>query len=283
MKGGRIMPVNVRSNNGEVAISVRRLVKKYKDVVAVNDISFSVNKSEFFAFLGPNGAGKTTTIKILCTLIRQTSGDVYINGYDTIKNRKDVRMSIGLVFQDPTLDNDLSALENLNFHAKLYGMNRKNVRERIDHILDFIDLYDYKDKPIKLLSGGMKRRLEVGRGLLHSPSVLFLDEPTAGLDIQTRINMWDFIDKLRKEEETTIFLTTHYIEEAENCDRIAVIDKGKIIAIDTPSELKKSVKSEDGKIPTLSDAFISLVGRKVRGEAGTAIDRMRELNRVLRR
>ncbi|HEC25538.1 MAG TPA: ATP-binding cassette domain-containing protein [bacterium] len=277
------MPVNVRSNNGEVAISVRRLVKKYKDVVAVNDISFSVNKSEFFAFLGPNGAGKTTTIKILCTLIRQTSGDVYINGYDTIKNRKDVRMSIGLVFQDPTLDNDLSALENLNFHAKLYGMNRKNVRERIDHILDFIDLYDYKDKPIKLLSGGMKRRLEVGRGLLHSPSVLFLDEPTAGLDIQTRINMWDFIDKLRKEEETTIFLTTHYIEEAENCDRIAVIDKGKIIAIDTPSELKKSVKSEDGKIPTLSDAFISLVGRKVRGEAGTAIDRMRELNRVLRR
>lgn len=277
------MPVNVRSNNGEVAISVRRLVKKYKDVVAVNDISFSVNKSEFFAFLGPNGAGKTTTIKILCTLIRQTSGNVYINGYDTIKNRKDVRMSIGLVFQDPTLDNDLSALENLSFHAKLYGMDRDTVKERINHILDFIDLYGCKDKPVKLLSGGMKRRLEVGRGLLHSPSVLFLDEPTAGLDIQTRINMWDFIDKLRKEEETTVFLTTHYIEEAENCDRIAVIDKGEIIAIDTPSELKKSVKSKDGKIPTLSDAFISLVGREVRGEAGTAIDRMRELNRVLRR
>ncbi|MFW0884724.1 ABC transporter ATP-binding protein [Candidatus Acidulodesulfobacterium sp. H_13] len=277
------MPVNVRSNNSEVAVSVMRLVKKYKDVVAVNDISFSVNKGEFFAFLGPNGAGKTTTIKILCTLIRQTSGNVYINGYDTIRNRKDVRMSIGLVFQDPTLDNDLSALENLNFHARLYGMNRESVGERIDHILDFIDLYDYKDKPIKLLSGGMKRRLEVGRGLLHSPSVLFLDEPTAGLDIQTRINMWDFIDKLRKEEETTVFLTTHYIEEAENCDRIAVIDKGKIIAIDTPSELKKSVKSKDGNVPTLSDAFISLVGREVRGEAGTAIDRMRELNRVLRR
>jgi ABC-2 type transport system ATP-binding protein len=272
------MPVNF-----EFAILVEHLVKKYKDITAVDDISFSVNKGEFFAFLGPNGAGKTTTIKILCTLIRQTSGIAYINGYNTLTNRKDVRKSIGLVFQDPTLDNDLSAYENLNFHAKLYGMDKKRIKGRIDYILNFIDLYNYKDKPVKLLSGGMKRRLEVGRGLLHSPSVLFLDEPTVGLDIQTRINMWGFIDKLRKEEQTTIFLTTHYIEEAENCDKIAIIDNGRIIAIDTPSELKKLVESKNGEIPTLSDVFISLVGKGIREETGTAIDRMRELSRALKR
>ncbi len=272
------MPVNF-----EFAILVEHLVKKYKDITAVDDISFSVNKGEFFAFLGPNGAGKTTTIKILCALVRQTSGIAYINGYNTLTNRKDVRKSIGLVFQDPTLDNDLSAYENLNFHAKLYGMDKKRIKERIDYMLNFIDLYNYKDKPVKLLSGGMKRRLEVGRGLLHSPSVLFLDEPTVGLDIQTRINMWGFIDRLRKEEQTTIFLTTHYIEEAENCDKIAIIDNGRIIAIDTPSELKKLVESKNGKIPTLSDVFISLVGKEIREESGTAIDRMRELSRALKR
>ena len=267
--------------NNESAITVERLVKKYKDLTAVDDISFSVKKGEFFAFLGPNGAGKTTTIKILCTLVRQTSGDAYINGYNTIADKKEVRKSIGLVFQDPTLDNDLSAYENLNFHAKLYGMDKSAVKERIDYILNFIDLYGYKDKPVKLLSGGMKRRLEVGRGLLHSPSVLFLDEPTVGLDIQTRINMWDFINRLRKEEQTTVFLTTHYIEEAENCDKIAIIDNGKIIAMDTPSALKKLVESRRGEIPTLSDVFISLVGREIREENGSATDRMREFSKVL--
>ena len=267
--------------NNESAITVERLVKKYKDLTAVDDISFSVKKGEFFAFLGPNGAGKTTTIKILCTLVRQTGGDAYINGYNTIADKKEVRKSIGLVFQDPTLDNDLSAYENLNFHAKLYGMDKSAVKERIDYILNFIDLYGYKDKPVKLLSGGMKRRLEVGRGLLHSPSVLFLDEPTVGLDIQTRINMWDFINRLRKEEQTTVFLTTHYIEEAENCDKIAIIDNGKIIAIDTPSALKKLVESGRGEIPTLSDVFISLVGREIREENGSATDRMREFSKVL--
>ena len=269
--------------NNEYAVAVEHLVKKYKDVIAVNDISFSVDKGDFFAFLGPNGAGKTTTIKILCTLIRQTSGTAYINGYNTATDRKDVRKSIGLVFQDPTLDNDLSAYENLNFHAKLYGMDKRLIKERINYILNFIDLYNYKDKPVKLLSGGMKRRLEVGRGLLHSPSVLFLDEPTVGLDIQTRLNMWDFINKLRKEERTTVFLTTHYIEEAENCNKIAIIDKGKIIAIDTPAELKKLVESKNGEIPTLSDVFISLVGKEIREETGSAIDRMREFSKVLRR
>lgn len=271
------------SDNFEFAILVEHLVRKYKDVIAVNDISFSVNKGEFFAFLGPNGAGKTTTIKILCALVRQTSGTAYINGYDTVSSGRDVRRSIGLVFQDPTLDNDLSAYENLNFHAKLYGMDKKYTKDRINYMLNFIDLYNYKDKPVKLLSGGMKRRLEVGRGLLHSPSVLFLDEPTVGLDVQTRINMWGFIDRLRKEERTTIFLTTHYIEEAETCDKIAVMDNGKIVAMGTPSELKKSIKSTDGNAPTLSDAFISLVGKEIREESGTATDRMREFSRMLKR
>ena len=269
--------------NEEYAVKVERLVKKYKDLTAVDDISFTVKKGEFFAFLGPNGAGKTTTIKILCTLVRQTSGYAYINGYNTLIDPKEVRKSIGLVFQDPTLDNDLSAYENLNFHAKLYGMNKSAIKDRIDYILNFIDLYGYKDKPVKLLSGGMKRRLEVGRGLLHSPSVLFLDEPTVGLDIQTRINMWDFINRLRKEERTTVFLTTHYIEEAENCDNIAIIDNGKIIAIDTPSALKKSVESKTNQIATLSDVFISLVGREIREETGSALDRMRKFSKALKR
>ncbi len=160
----------------------------------------------------------------------------------------------------------------------------KNLHQtRGDYILNFIDLYDYKDKPVKLLSGGMKRRLEVGRGLLHSPSVIFLDEPTVGLDIQTRINMWDFINKLRTEEKTTVFLTTHYIEEAENCDKIAIIDNGKIIAIDSPSALKKMVESKHGEIPTLSDVFISLVGKEIREETGSATDRMRQFSKVLKR
>ncbi len=273
----------MRENGETAAVKVENLVKKYKDVTAVNDISFTVNKGDFFAFLGPNGAGKTTTIKILCTLILPTSGNAYINGYDTAKDKKKVRKSIGLVFQDPTLDNDLSAYENLSFHAKLYGMEKKAAKERIDYILNFIDLYEYRDKPVKRLSGGMKRRLEVGRGLLHSPSVLFLDEPTVGLDIQTRINMWDFIDKLRIKEKTTVFLTTHYIEEAENCDKIAIIDHGKIVAIDSPQALKKLAESKHGEIPTLSDVFLSLVGREIRDETGSALDRMRQFGRALNR
>ncbi len=273
----------MQDNSVAAAVKVEHLVKKYKDFTAVNNISFTVERGDFFAFLGPNGAGKTTTIKILCTLILPTSGNAYINGYNTINDKKNVRKSIGLVFQDPTLDNDLSVYENLSFHAKLYGMKKKDANERIDYILNFIDLYEYKDKPVKRLSGGMKRRLEVGRGLLHSPSVLFLDEPTVGLDIQTRINMWDFINKLRIEEKTTVFLTTHYIEEAENCDKIAIIDHGKIIALDSPQVLKKLAESKYGEIPTLSDVFLSLVGKKIREESGSALDNMRQIGRVLRR
>ncbi len=270
------------ADNLNYAISVERLVKKYSDIFAVNDISFNVEKGEFFAFLGPNGAGKTTTIKILCTLIRQTGGTAYINGYNVAVDRKEVRKSIGLVFQEPTLDNELTAFENLLFHCELYGMEKKLAKGRIEYILDIIGLYSYKNKLVKYLSGGMKRRLEVGRGLLHSPAVLFLDEPTVGLDIQTRINMWNFIDSLRKAEKTTVFLTTHYIEEAEGCDRIAIIDNGKIIAQDTPDELKKLIESSHGEIPTLSDVFISLVGRQARDESGNSMDRMKEIGRILK-
>jgi ABC-2 type transport system ATP-binding protein len=267
-------------NDNYIAIKVQHLVKNYKDITAVNDISFEVNRGEFFAFLGPNGAGKTTTIKILCTIARQSSGQVFINGYNTLKDKYKVRLSIGLVFQDSTLDNDLSAYENLIFHTKLYGMEKKYAKERIDFILNFMDIYNHKNKLVKFLSGGMKRRLEVARGLLHSPAVLFLDEPTAGLDIQTRLNMWNFINKLRNEENVTVFLTTHYIEEAENCDRIAIIDNGKIVAIDTPESLKNIIKIEGGGIPTLSEVFISLVGKNVRYEEGTSLDRMREFGKV---
>ena len=269
--------------DNSISIKVEHIVKKYPDVIAVNDISFDVKKGEFFAFLGPNGAGKTTTIKILCTLSRQTSGKAYINDCDTIRERQRVRRSIGLVFQDPTLDNDLTAYENMMFHAELYGMEKKYAKDRINFILNFVDMYNYKNKAVKLFSGGMKRRLEVARGLIHSPAVLFLDEPTAGLDIQTRINIWEFINKLRTSENITIFLTTHYIEEAENCDRIAIIDRGKIIAINTPASLKDMLKKEDGAIPTLSDVFIYLVGKEIRDEKGTALDRMREFSKVLRR
>lgn len=272
-----------RNNPSDYAIIAEHLVKKYGDLTAVNDVSFEVKKGEFFAFLGPNGAGKTTTIKILCSLVRQTSGKAYINGYDTVADKKEVRKSIGLVFQDPTLDNDLSVYENLSFHASLYGMEKKRVKERIGYILNFIDLYNYKNKPVKQLSGGMKRRLEVGRGLLHSPAVLFLDEPTVGLDIQTRINMWNFIDGLRKEEKTTVFLTTHYIEEAENCDRIAIIDKGAVVAADTPVSLKNLVEKSGIELPTLSDVFISLVGKEIRDESGSAVERMRQFRKVLHR
>ncbi len=249
----------------------------------MNDISFEVKRGEFFAFLGPNGAGKTTTIKILCTLIRQSSGNAFINGYDNIKEKQNVRKSIGLVFQDPTLDNDLTVYENLMFHAELYGMEKNLAKERIDYLLNFIELYNFKNKLVKFLSGGMKRRLEVGRGLLHSPAVLFLDEPTVGLDIQTRINMWNFIDKLRDKEKITVFLTTHYIEEAENCDRIAIINEGKIVAIDSPSNLKNLIKHEDGGIPTLSDVFIYMVGKEIRNEAGTSTDRMREFSKIIKK
>ncbi len=222
-------------------IKVENLVKRFDDLTAVNDISFDVDEGTIFGFLGPNGAGKTTTINILCTLLYPTSGSASIAGHDCKKESSDVRKSIGIVFQDTTLDKDLTAYENLMFHSYLYNLKRSEMKERIHDALHFIGMYDRRDDLVKKFSGGMKRRLEVARGLLHRPRVLFLDEPTLGLDPQTRANLWELIVELPKKHNVTIFMTTHYMEEAEVCDKIAIIDNGRIIAVDTPDELKKTL------------------------------------------
>src|SRR3989304_2655501 len=234
-------------------IEVTDLVKRYNGLTAVNSISFEVKEGEFFGFLGPNGAGKTTTINILCTLLSQTSGKAEVNGFDCLKQPPQVRSSIGLVFQDITLDNELTAYENLKFHCYLYNMEKAKAEERIEVILHVVGLYDRKDDLVKKFSGGMKRRLEIARGLLHHPKVLFLDEPTLGLDPQTRAHIWEFINNLRKKEGITVFLTTHYMDEAEVCDRIAIIDHGRIIACGTPEELKKLIRGATIDLKTLDD------------------------------
>jgi ABC-2 type transport system ATP-binding protein len=222
-------------------IKVEHLVKRFDNVIAVNDISFEVEEGTIFGFLGPNGAGKTTTINILCTLLSPQSGRAFIAGYDCIKQPAEVRKAIGIVFQDTTLDKELPAYENLVFHAYLYNVPKNEMRERVYDALKFVGLYERKDDLVKKFSGGMKRRLEVARGLIHRPRVLFLDEPTLGLDPQSRTNLWEFITELPKKHNVTVFMTTHYMEEAEVCDRIAIIDNGKVIAMGSPDELKKTV------------------------------------------
>jgi len=221
------------------------LSKKFNDFTAVNKISFSVKKGEIFGFLGPNGAGKTTTIKMLITLLNPTEGSAEVAGYDIIKQRDDVRSKIGVVFQEPALDTELTGKENLDFHARMYGMNRGKRKNRIDEVLKLVDLEDKKDVFVRNYSGGMKRRLEIARGLMHSPTVLFLDEPTLGLDAQTRRAIWEYVKKMNQELETTIFLTTHYMDEADFlCDRIGIIDHGKILTIDTLDNIKNSVGND---------------------------------------
>lgn len=235
-------------------ISVKNLSKKFDGITAVDNISFEVEEGTIFGFLGPNGAGKTTTINILCTLLSPTSGSAFIAGHDCMKESSEVRKAIGIVFQDTTLDKDLTAYENLIFHAYLYNAAKNKMRDRVDNVLRFVDLYDRKDDLVKKFSGGMKRRLEVARGLIHWPRVLFLDEPTLGLDPQSRSNLWEFISELPVKHNVTIFMTTHYMEEAEVCDRIAIIDNGKIIAVGTPDELKKAVGGEVVYIRTTDNA-----------------------------
>ena len=225
----------------EHIIEVENLVKKFGDLLAVNDISFNVAPGEIFGFLGPNGAGKTTTINILCTLLRPTSGRASIAGLDVARQQSQVRQQIGLVFQDPSLDERLSALQNLRFHALVYSVPASVRGQRIEQLLRMMELWDKRNNKVQTYSGGMKRRLELARGLLHHPRVLFLDEPTLGLDPQTRNRMWEYILELRQQEGTTIFLTTHYMDEADKADRIAVIDYGKLIAMDTPAKLKGMV------------------------------------------
>ncbi len=235
-------------------IEVKDLVKSYNGTQAVSGVSFSVQAGETFGFLGPNGAGKTTTINILCTLLAPTSGTATVNGFDCSRQANDVRSSIGLVFQEMTLDNELTAYENLKFHCYLYGMQRALTEKRIDEMLEVVGLVDRKNALVKTFSGGMKRRLEIARGLTHRPKVLFLDEPTLGLDPQTRKHVWQFIEDLKKKEGNTVFMTTHYMEEAEACDRIVVIDKGRIIACDTPGNLKSSLSGDTIYLKTSDDS-----------------------------
>ncbi len=225
-------------------INVKNLTKQFKTVRAVDGISFAVNEGEVFGFLGPNGAGKTTTINILCTLLSPTAGSANIAGFDCAGEPDKVRAAIGLIFQDTTLDVGLTAYENLKFHAYLYNLDRKLTERRIDEMLSVVELGNRRHDLVKNFSGGMKRRLEIARGLLHYPRVLFLDEPTIGLDPQTRNTIWDFIGALRKKEKITVFMTTHYMEEAENCDRIAIMDHGRIIAEGTPAKLKTMVRGD---------------------------------------
>lgn len=242
------------------AIETRNLTKKFGDNIAVNNINLNVKKGEIFAFLGPNGAGKSTTIKMLTTVLFPTEGELRVAGYDVTKNKDKVRASIGVIFQDHSLDDRLTAYENMYYHSALYKIPRKERRKRIEELLNNVGLASRENDLIKKFSGGMKRRVEVARGLLHTPNVAFLDEPTLGLDVQTKSFLWDYIKRVNKEKKVTVFLTTHNMDEAEKvADRIAIIDKGKIIALGTSREIKKKTKTK-----SLEEAFLSLTGRRIR-------------------
>ncbi|MFZ3064488.1 MAG: ATP-binding cassette domain-containing protein [Nitrospirota bacterium] len=253
-------------------IEVVNLSKNFKTkkgfITAVKDVSFNVKRGELFGFLGPNGAGKTTTINILCTLLAPTSGRAALNSYDIVSNPNEVRQSIGLVFQDPSLDERLTARENLEFHAMLYNVSKSLRNDRIKYVLKMVELYERKDDMVNTFSGGMKRRLEIARGLLHYPKVLFLDEPTLGLDPQTRSHIWEYIHQLRKKEDITIFLTTHYMAEAENCDRVAIIDYGEIIAVDSPDNLKKQI---GGDVVSLVAEEKAMAKKTIEKEYGVSV------------
>jgi ABC-2 type transport system ATP-binding protein len=253
------------------AIVVRGLAKNFGDVQAVRGVDFEVGIGEVFGFLGPNGAGKTTTINMLCTLAKPTAGSATVAGHDVVRERDDVRRNIGLVFQDPTLDGYLTAEQNLKLHAELYGVESDLVAPRMQQVLTMVGLWDRKDSPVATFSGGMRRRLEIARGLMHSPRVLFLDEPTIGLDPQTRRLIWDYIRELKEREEITIFMTTHYMDEAEWCDRIAIMDHGQIVALDSPEALKEEVGTDRVSIHTDDDeAAIAALAERFGVEARVA-------------
>jgi ABC-2 type transport system ATP-binding protein len=254
-------------------IRIANLVKKYGDVSAVNDISLEVNAGEIFAFLGPNGAGKTTTIKMLTTLLTPTSGTIQIDGLDPLTQSTEVRRRFGIVFQDPSVDQELTASENMELHGVLYGVARAPRHQRTEQLLKIFELWERKDDPVKHFSGGMKRRLEIARGFLHTPKILFLDEPTLGLDPQTRNQLWTQVKALNEQEGVTVFLTTHYMEEAERvAQRIAIIDHGKIVAQGTATELKQQTGTD-----SLEQAFLKLTGTSIRSESATSADAMRAM------
>jgi ABC-2 type transport system ATP-binding protein len=245
------------------AIAVKDLRKSFGEFEAVRGVSFAVEVGEVFGFLGPNGAGKTTTINMLCTLAKPTSGGATVAGFDVVTARDDVRRHIGLVFQDPTLDGYLTAAQNLRMHAELYGVERAAVEPRMRQVLEMVGLWERRDGQVLTFSGGMRRRLEIARGLMHSPRVLFLDEPTIGLDPQTRSSIWSYIRQLQESEEITIFMTTHYMDEAEFCGRIAIMDHGEIVALDSPEVLKEQVGADRIRIETDDDdAAIEAIGAR---------------------
>jgi ABC-2 type transport system ATP-binding protein len=254
---------NGTSSSDAPAIVVQGLTKTYDEVEAVRAVDFEVAHGEVFGFLGPNGAGKTTTINMLCTLVKPTAGAASVAGHDVVRERDEVRRNIGLVFQDPTLDGYLTAAQNLRLHAELYGVQSDLVQPRMRQVLEMVGLWDRKDHVVGTFSGGMRRRLEIARGLMHSPRVLFLDEPTIGLDPQTRRSIWTYIGELKEREEITIFMTTHYMDEAEWCDRIAIMDHGKIVALDAPETLKAGIGTDRVVIHTDDDqaAIAALAAR----------------------
>jgi len=243
----------IPASRPSAAVSVRGLVKRYDEIEAVRGIDFEVASREIFGFLGPNGAGKSTTINMLCTLVKPSDGAATVAGFDVRTQRDDVRRNIGLVFQETTLDGYLTAEQNLRLHAELYGVPRKLVGERMREVMEMVGLWERRSSLANTYSGGMKRRLEIARGLLHSPRVLFLDEPTVGLDPQTRSSIWGYIRELKAREDITIFLTTHYMDEAEYCDRIAIMDQGRIIVLDSPQALKASVGKDRVQMQTDDD------------------------------
>jgi ABC-2 type transport system ATP-binding protein len=252
-------------------INAQNLTKTFGNFTAVNNVSFNVPKGEIFAFLGPNGAGKTTTIKMLTTLLKPTTGTIKLNGTDAIKNPEKARKTFGIVFQDPSLDDELTAKENMEFHAVLYKVPKKELKERVAKFLNFVELWDRRNDLVKTFSGGMKRRLEIARGLLHKPEIIFLDEPTQGLDPQTRNKIWEYIQNLNKETQITVFFTTHYMEEAQQvAQRIAIMDRGKIIETGTAEKLMQQTQTK-----SLEEAFLKLTGTAIRDEEASGTDKLR--------
>jgi ABC-2 type transport system ATP-binding protein len=257
-------------------IEVKNLTKKFGDFTAVNDISFSVEHGDVFAFLGPNGAGKTTTIKMLTTLLSPTSGTLKVNDFDLEKDQAEVRKSFGIVFQDHSLDDELTAYENMEFHAVLYGLNKEERTKKIEELFKLVDLWDRRRDYVKNYSGGMKRRLEIARSLVHTPKILFLDEPTLGLDPQTRNHIWTYVINLAKVRGVTVFLTTHYMEEADKmANKVVIIDHGRVIGSGTPEELKKKMGTD-----TLEGAFLKLTGEHIREDEASTIDSLRVHNKM---
>src|SRR6202795_3912260 len=257
-------------------IRVRNLVKSFGSFTAVDDVSFDVAEGEIFAFLGPNGAGKTTTIKMLTTLLKPTSGKIQLDGLDPQVRRNEARKRFGIVFQDPSLDGELTAQENMEVHGVLYHVPHKVRRQRSEELLKLFELWDRRNDQVKKFSGGMKRRLEIARGFLHCPKILFLDEPTLGLDPQSRNQLWTHVKRLNETEGVTVFLTTHYMDEADRvAQRIAVIDHGKIVAQGSPQELKQQTGKD-----SLEEAFLALTGSTIRDEAATSADQMRQMAKM---